>query len=164
MTVRTAILACLAVLLGTRPAAAIPYETFIDIDDQSDLEDLLASQDISQDTYDQLLDLLSRGVDLTSANRSELYSLPNLTFDDVDKIIAYRELQKGIIRDPADLVAAGALSQEKLLAISVFVVQRPPGENPMNLHGWVRVMSRVAASDRLAPPALLRARFTRTST
>lgn len=160
MTVRTAILACLAVLLGTRPAAAIPYETFIDIDDQSDLEDLLASQDISQDTYDQLLDLLSRGVDLTSANRSELYSLPNLTFDDVDKIIAYRELQKGIIRDPADLVAAGALSQEKLLAISVFVVQRPPGENPMNLHGWVRVMSRVAASDRLAPPALLRARFT----
>ncbi len=159
-TVRTAILACLAVLLGTRPAAAIPYETFIDIDDQSDLEDLLASQDITQDTYDQLLDLLSRGVDLATANRSELYSLPNLTYDDVDKIIAYRELQKGIVRDPSDLVAAGALSPEKLLAISVFIVNRPPGENPMNLHGWVRVMSRIAASDKLAPPGFLRARFT----
>lgn len=159
-TVRTAILACLAVLLGTRPAAAIPYETFIDIDDQSDLEDLLASQDISQETYDQLVDLLARGIDLSTANRSELYNLPNLTYDDVDKIIAYRELQKGIVRDPADLVAAGALSQEKLLAISVFLVQRPPGENPMALHGWVRAMTRISASDKLAPPGLLRARFT----
>ncbi len=157
---RTAILACLAVLLGTRPAAAIPYETFIDIDDQSDLEDLLASQDISQETYDQLVDLLARGIDLSTANRSELYNLPNLTYDDVDKIIAYRELQKGIVRDPADLVAAGALSQEKLLAISVFLVQRPPGENPMALHGWVRAMTRISASDKLAPPGLLRARFT----
>ncbi len=160
ITVRTAILACLAVLLGTRTAGAIPYETFIDIDDQSDLEDLLASQDISQDTYDQLLDLLSRGVDLATANRSEMYNLPNLTYGDVDKILAFRELQKGIIRDPSDLVAAGALSQEKLLAISVFLVVRPPGENPMNLHGWVRVMSRIAASDSLAPPVMLRARFT----
>lgn len=159
-TVRTAILACLAVLLGTRPAAAIPYETFIDIDDQSDLDDLFASQDISQETYDQLIDLLARGIDLASANRGELYSLPNLTYEDVDKIIAFRELQKGVIRDPADLVAAGALSQEKLLAIAVFLVQRPPGENPMNLHGWVRAMVRISASDSLAPPGYLRARFT----
>lgn len=159
-TVRTAILACLAVLLGTRPASAIPYETFIDIDGQADLDDLLASQDITQDTYDQLLDLLSRGVDLATADRTELYNLPNLTYDDVDKIIALRELQKGRLRDPSDLVAAGALSQEKLLAISVFLTVRSPGENPMNIHGWVRVMSRITATDKLAPPGFLRARFT----
>ncbi len=149
------------VTLAARPAAAIPYETFIDIDDQADLEDLLASQDITQDTYDQLLDLLERGVDLATASRPELYSLPNLTYDDVDKIIEYRKLQKGRINDPSDLVAAGALSQEKLVAISAFIVVRPPGENPMNLHGFVRAQTRWEVhDDGSAPPFLLRARFT----
>ncbi len=160
ISVRAAILACLLMLVSARPAAAIPYETFIDIDDQSDLEDLLASGDISQDTYDQLLDLLSRGVDLATATRSELYSLPNLTYDDVDKILAYRELNKGRLADPGELMTSGALSQEKLLAISVFLVVRPAGENPANIHGWFRVMTRAAVSDRIAPPLLLRARFT----
>ncbi len=159
-SVRAAILACLLVVVSARPAAAITYETFIDIDDQSDLEDLLASQDISQETYDQLLDLLGRGVDLASANRSELYSLPNLTYDDVDKILAFRSLNKGRLKDPAELVTAGALSQEKLLAISVFLVVTPPGENPMNIHGWIRAMTRMSIKDKLAPPMLLRARFT----
>lgn len=158
--VRRAVLACVLVLALARPAAAIPYETFIDIDDQSDLEDLLASQDITQDTYDELIDLLDRGVDLSTANRQELYSLPNLTYEDVDKILAFRELQKGVIRDPADLVASGALSQDKLLAVSAFLVVRPPGENPMNLHGFVIGETRMAASDRIAPPFFLRARFT----
>jgi hypothetical protein len=158
--VRTALLALILLLVCARPAAAIPYETFIDVDDQSDLEDLLAAQDITQDTYDELLDLLDRGIDLASADRNELYALPNLTYEDVDKIIDYRKLQKGIIRDPADLVAAGALSQEKLLAISVFLVVRPPGENPMNLHGSVTAMTRWTVTDKLAPPAYLRARFT----
>src|SRR4051812_17141702 len=157
---RAAVLTCVLVLAAARPAAAVPYETFIDIDDQSDLEDLLASQDITQDTYDELLDLLERGVNLSTANRSELYSLPNLTYDDADKIIAFRDLNKGVIRDPADLVAAGALSQEKLLAISPFLVVRPPGENPMNIHGFIRGETRWAVSDKLAPPFFVRARFT----
>jgi len=104
--VRAAVLATLAALLGARTAAATPYETFIDISDQSELEDLLAAQDISQDTYDELLDLLQRGVDLSTAERPELYGLPNLTFEDVDKILAYRELVQGRINDPAELVAA----------------------------------------------------------
>ncbi len=159
-SVRAAIFACLLVIVSARPAAAIPYETFIDIDDQSDLEDLLAAGDISQDTYDQLLDLLSRGVDLATADRNELYSLPNLTYDDVDKILAYRSLNKGRLADPGELTTAGALSQEKLLAIAEFLVVRPPGENPANLHGWVRAMTRAAASDRIIAPFLLRARFT----
>ncbi|MDB4960361.1 MAG: hypothetical protein JWP01_360, partial [Myxococcales bacterium] len=156
---RAAVLASLAVLVVARPAGAIPYETFIDVTDQSELEDLLAAQDISQDTYDELLDLLERGVDLNTAQRSELYALPNLTYDDVDKIIAYRSLQKGVIRDPAELVSAGALSEEKLLAIAGFLLVRPPGESPIALHGWVRGMTRVSHKDRIAPPFLLRGRF-----
>ncbi|MBL9015569.1 MAG: hypothetical protein JNL83_15400 [Myxococcales bacterium] len=157
---RRAILVLVMVTLAVRPAAAIPYETFIDIDDQADLEDLLASQDITQETYDQLLDLLERGVDLSTASRPELYSLPNLTYDDVDKIIQYRSLNKGRIRDPADLVGAGALSQEKFLAVSVFLVTRDPAANPMNLHGFVRFATRWEVHDDLsAPPMMLRARF-----
>ena len=156
---RAAFLAVLVTLLAAQPAYAIPYETFIDINDQADLEDLLASQDISQETYDQLLDLLERGVDLSSANRQELYSLPNLTYEDVDKIIEYRKLNKGVIRDPAELSASGALSQEKLLAISVFIVVRPPGQNPMNLHGFVKIQTRWEVHDDLFPPFMLRARF-----
>ena len=126
--------------------------------DQADLEDLLASNDITQDTYDELLDLLSRGVNLNSASRGELYALPNLTYEDVDKIIQLRTLNKGVIRDPADLVAAGALSQEKLLAIAAFVVFDPPGEDKLALRGWITAMTRVTYTDRIAPPIMLRSR------
>ncbi len=159
--VRLAILAsCLgAVLLAPRPAAAIPYETFIDVSDQADLEDLLASNDITQDTYDELLDLLGRGVNLNEADRGELYALPNLTYDDVDKIIALRTLNKGVIRDPADLVAAGALSQEKLLAIAAFIVFDAPGDDKLALRGWIRAMTRFTHTDRIAPPFMLRSRI-----
>lgn len=158
--VRLAFLAfTLGALLVPRPAAAIPYETFIDISDQADLEDLLASNDITQDTYDELLDLLGRGVNLNEADRGELYALPNLTYDDVDKIIALRTLNKGVIRDPADLVAAGAISQEKLLAIAAFIVFEAAGEDKLALRGWIRAMTRFSHTDRIAPPIMLRSRM-----
>jgi hypothetical protein len=62
--VRYALCFAAAALLLARPVHATPYETFIDVDDEGDLQDLLAAGDISQDTYDELLDLMSRGVDL----------------------------------------------------------------------------------------------------
>ena len=103
----------LAVTAGT--AHAVPYETFIDVDDEDDLHDLLAAQEITQDTFDELIDLLDSRRRSRPRIASELYTLPNLTYDDVDAIIAYRDEQNGIIKDPADLVTAGALTQEKLL-------------------------------------------------
>ncbi len=161
---------CLAigVLLGVRTAHAIPYETFIDIDDEGDLQDLLAAGTIDDDTYNELLDLLSRGVDLTTADRNELYTLPNLTYEDVDAIIAYRDLQRGRIADPAELVTSGALSEEKLLSISSFIIVHKAGENPIAAHGWIRAMTRgtphdfspYAPSDPFIPPVALRGRFT----
>jgi len=156
--VRAAVLALLGAALAVRPAAATPYETFIDIDDQADLDDLLAAGDITQDTFNELLDLLEGGVDLSMADRAELYALPNLTYDDVDRILAYREKQNGIIRDPADLVAAGALSQDKLLAISAFIVVRGAGDK-LGVKGWVRGMTRFTPRDPFAPPFALRGRF-----
>src|SRR4026208_2444155 len=98
-----------------RPAGATPYETFVDVDDQSDLEDLLAAGDLTQDTFDELLDLLQTGGDLqtadqrldlsqtgadpNAADRATLYALPNLTYQDVDAIIAFRDKQNGVIKD-----------------------------------------------------------------
>jgi hypothetical protein len=150
--------ALLAVAAAAGRAAATPYETFIDIDDQADLEDLLAAGDVTQDTYNELLDLLEVGVDLSTADRAQLYALPNLTYDDVDRILAYREKQNGMIRDPAALVAAGALSSEKLLAISAFLT-RSRDAGALGVRGWVRAMSRFGVRDKFLPPLALRGRF-----
>jgi hypothetical protein len=166
--VRTRICSVFVLAALVQEARATPYETFIDIDDESDLQDLLAAGTITEDSYNELLDLLSRGVDLARADRNDLYALPNLTYEDVDAIVAYRSLQKGRISDPAELVASGALSEEKLLAISSFLIVRQKGENTLAAHGWVRLMTRAsrddfnpfAEHDTLIPPFGLRARVT----
>jgi hypothetical protein len=169
--VRFAVTVLVCVLALARAAHAIPYETFIDVDDEGDLQDLLAAGDITQDTYDELLDLMSRGVDISAADRNELYTLPNLTYEDVDAIIAFRKLQNGHINDPADLVGAGALSQEKLLAISSFIIVRQRLDKPFAARGWVRIWTRTTPHDysllsnpandgpTLIPPFALRARI-----
>src|SRR5215475_9071720 len=141
-------------------AHAIPYETQIDVDSESDLQDLLSMQEITQDTFDELVDLLSAGVDLNTADRAELYTLPNLTYDVVDKIIAYRDKMGGYIKDPAELVTSGALTSEKLLSISAFLIVRPPGENPLIAHGFAIGMTRYGLHDNRVPPFGLRARVT----
>ena len=143
----------------TRLARANEYEEFIDVNDQEDLDDLLAAADISQDSYDELLDVLQTGIDLEHANRAQLYSLPNLTYADVDAIIAFRDAQRGSIPDPGVLVTAGVLSQEKLLAISAFLVVAPR-KSGFHVRGILRAETRYTVHDRLAPPVLLRGRLT----
>ena len=93
-------------LAMTGVANATPYETFIDVSDQADLEDLFAAGDITQDTFEELLNLLNAGIDLNEADRATLYTLPNLTYDDVDSIIRFRDKER--IKDPSQLVKAGA--------------------------------------------------------
>ncbi|MEO8698873.1 MAG: hypothetical protein ABI867_02485 [Kofleriaceae bacterium] len=140
------------------PATATPYETFIDVTDQGDLEDLLAAGDITADTFEELLELLGSGVDLDTADRAQLYALPNLTYDDVDGIIAYREKNKGTIKDPAALVNAGALSENKLLSISAFLVLNQ-ARDKYGVKGWARIMTRMSSGDSGPPPFALRGRF-----
>lgn len=153
----------LAVLVAVAGSArATPYETFVDIETQADLDDLVASGDITTDTYDELLELLTNGVDLNTADRAQLYALPNLTYEDVDAIIAYRDAQNGVIADPAGLVMAGALTEDKLLAISAFIVVRQPTER-LPLRGFAQAMTRYAPSDTDSdydtPPFASRGRF-----
>jgi len=159
MTTRTRLAAAVLVAAvgAARTAAAHPYETFVDIQDVDDLYDLQATGQITDDTFDALLDLLQRGVDLNEADRDELYSLPNLTYDDVDAIIAYRTA-RGRINDPADLVGAGALSQDKLLAISAFLIVREAHPSAWAAHGMAQLETRAAIKDRDAPATMARAR------
>ncbi|MBX3155865.1 MAG: helix-hairpin-helix domain-containing protein [Deltaproteobacteria bacterium] len=151
----------ISIVLGVfaRRAEATPYETFVDIDDQAALEDLLAAGDLTQDTFDELLDLLQSGVDLNRADRAQLYALPNLTYQDVDAIIAYRDTQKGGIKDPAALVAAGVISEDKLLAIAAFITVSGP-DSKLGVKGFLRAQTRWSLRDSGVPPFALRGRFT----
>lgn len=145
------------VLAMSSTAEATPYETFVDISDQADLEDLFAAGDITQDTFEELLNLLNAGIDLNEADRATLYTLPNLTYDDVDAIIRFREKER--ITDPAQLVKAGALSEDKLYAIAAFI-EVSDAPDRYNAKGFARLQTRFSPKDNIAPPFLLRARFT----
>ncbi len=104
MRLNISILAALLVAsLSSRSVHAFPYESFVDIDTEEDIYDLFTQGEISEDTRDTLVQLLQKGVDLNTADRGELYTLPNLTYRDVDKILTYRE-EVGFISNPVSLV------------------------------------------------------------
>lgn len=151
------ILACAALAAVAAPAAANPYEAFIDVETEEDLYDLLASQQITEDTFDVLLDLFHRGVDLNTAGRAELYSLPNLTYEQVDAILAYRA-EQGFIRDPAELVAARVLTEDELLSIAAFLLVRDPTASPSTVHGFVQTQAQYTVGDPELPAVGARAR------
>ena len=151
------LLAVLA-LLPTR-AWAIEYEIFIDIDDEQDLYDLYDTRQISEDTLNTLVELRRRGVDLNEATREQLYSLPNLTYNDVDAILAYRE-EVGSIYAPGDLAAAGVISREKLASILTFIQAHDKRARLTATHGWIRYQTAWSQEDRTVPPMSLQARVT----
>ncbi len=151
-------LAALPILIAAGDAAANPYEAFIDVETEEDLYDLAASQQITDETFSVLVDLLQRGVDLSTASREELYSLPNLTYDDVDAILAYRA-EQGFIRDPGELTGAKVITDDKLLAIAAFLIVRDPFVGNLAAHGFVQLQTGFTAGDDLAPPIGLRARM-----
>ncbi len=154
------LLTLLAVLvLAPRPAWATEYEVFIDVETEDELYDLLISEQISEDTFNLLIELYRRGIDLNTATREQLYSLPNLTYDEVDAIIAYRTEVK-VIHAPADLVAAGVLSRAKLGSILMFIQASDASAKLTATHGFVRYVTAYSPTDRIVPPMLLQARVT----
>lgn len=139
------------------PAHAIEYEVFIDVDDEDDLYDLQATGEIDDSTFETLIELMRRGTDLETASREDLYALPNLSYEDVDRIIAYRQ-EAGKIADPADLVAAGVLSQRHLASIAAFIVVPRPAAK-VAVDGSLRYRTMWLVGDRQAPPMFLQARL-----
>jgi hypothetical protein len=147
----------LALLFTAAKAAAETYETFIDIEVEEDLYDLHAADQISDDTLETLLELYQRGVNLNEASRAELFTLPNLTYAEVDAILAYREFA-GWIDSPAALVVNGIISERKLKAIAPFLIVRDQRVQRYDTSGWVRVPTRWSQLDQGMPPTSLRAR------
>lgn len=148
-----------ALWLVARPAAAIEYEIDVDVEDEDELYDLYASGQLSEGSYLSLLELLRRGTDLDTADRESLYALPNLTYTDVDRILAYRA-EAGRIRDPAALVPAGVLSARKLASIAPFLVIGDGGKRRAPVSGFVQYQTVWTAKDRRVPPMALQARVT----
>ncbi|NJK30965.1 MAG: helix-hairpin-helix domain-containing protein [Deltaproteobacteria bacterium] len=144
---------------GPRVAQAIEYEVFIDVDDEEELYDLFVTEQISEDTFNTLVELRRRGVDLNEASREQLYSLPNLTYEDVDAILAYRA-EVGVIHAPADLVAAGVLSRQKLGSILTFIRAHDERRRLTATSGWVRYQTAWSQEDNTVPPMVLQARIT----
>ncbi len=135
------------------PAHAAPFETLIAVESENDLVELLQTEQISQETFDSLLELYRRGVDLETATREEIYSLPNLTHADVSGILQYRR-DAGRIGDPSSLVTAGVLSTEKLFAMAGFLTLGPERSAPLvATAGRVRVQSQWSPATAGAPPA-----------
>lgn len=154
MTARAARCLVLGCLVATSALAAV-YEQQIIIDDEDDLFTLEQRGDISSDQLDSLLEVFREGVDLNSASRDQLYDLPGLTYADCDAIIEYRKA-KGRIDDPAELVAAGAITAEQLLEVAPFI--RIDAARPLlPVSGKVRAVTRLTATDAMPPPALLAA-------
>lgn len=151
-------MAMLAVLLPPGVASAIEYEVFIDIDDEDELYDLFITEQISERTFNDVLDILRRGVNLNTATREELYALPNLTYDDVDRILAYRQ-DAGYIANPAALVVSGALSERKLASIAAFIVMPTPEGKRAAVQGFVRYRTVWTSEDDRVPPMALQARL-----
>ena len=129
------------------------YEVFVDIETEEDLYDLLASEDIGEDTFNALLELFQRGVNLNRASRGELYTLPNLTYSEVDGILAYRE-QVGWIDSPAALVAAGILTDKKFLSIAPFLVVQDRKRTRLSANGRFSAQTRYSQEDGDTPPPL----------
>ena len=159
MQLRTTIILALAALVtASTPAAANPYETFIDVDNEEDLYDLQATGQIDDDTLAELVEVFQSGVDLNRASREELYSLPNLTYGEVDAIMQYRELA-GWISDPIDLVVNGIVTQEKLESIAAFLVISDQSRALFATDGWIRGQTRWTVEDEGTPPGALQVRL-----
>ena len=150
----------LAFALTWAPASArgIQYETFVSIDTEEDLYDLLVTSQISEASFEALLQLYQVRIALNHATREELYRLPNLEYADVDRIIAH-VAEHGPIRSVDELHEAGVLDARVAASLTAFVLLRPAREGRAGASGFLRAQLRWSGRhDRLPPSAALQAR------
>ena len=124
-SVAAAAVALLLVVFVARRAAAVEYELPVEIETEDDLYELHEAGEISDETFDTLVELLRKGVDLNTADEDEIYALPGLTLAEAQAVVTYRTAAGGI-PDPGGLVAGGVLGADKLLAIAPFLIVSQP--------------------------------------
>ncbi|MEM7136181.1 MAG: hypothetical protein AAF500_06360 [Myxococcota bacterium] len=138
-------------------ASAIPYEVFIDVDDQAEILDLRTSGQISERTFDALILLFQTKVRLAQASRDRLYALPNLSLADASALFEFLGRSKSI-RGWRDLVSAGVLDERLARSIRAFVLFEPAAIDAAAT-GFVRAQAQTSgANDRLPPAMALQAR------
>jgi hypothetical protein len=154
---RALLFACL--LTGApRVASAVQYEVAVDIETEEDLYDLLATEQISESSFNALLILYQTRVELNRADRQRLYLLPNLDYEHVDRILAYRKAT-GVIHSLGDLIAGDVLGAEMADSLRPFVIVRVPDAPKSQTNGFVRLQSRWSGRhDRLPPASAVQAR------
>ncbi|MFC1654264.1 helix-hairpin-helix domain-containing protein [Myxococcota bacterium] len=151
------ILIAALVLAFSTFAMANDYGVFLEVESDEDLLDLLAAQEIEAEDYETLRELLEDGVDLNTASRDEIYTLPNLTYADVDAILAYRQ-EAGSILDPFALVGAEVLSVDKFASIAPFLWLREPDPPLFQTRGRLRYLTTFVAGDSEVPSMVLAAK------
>jgi hypothetical protein len=142
-----------------RMASAAQYEVFINIETEQDLYDLLATEQISESSFDALLLLHQTRIDVNRAGRQDLYLLPNLDYRHVDRILGYRD-EVEAIHDLEELVTAGVIESDLVRALRAFVIVRVPVIPKSQTNGFVRIQGRwTGRYDRLPPATALQARI-----
>ncbi|HET6418447.1 MAG TPA: hypothetical protein VFG22_19270 [Polyangiales bacterium] len=158
MLLRSSLVFACVLALAARSARAAQYEVFIDVQTEEDLYDLLVTGQISKSSFEALLLLYQTRVDLNRAGRPQLYLLPNLDYDQVDRILAYRR-EAGSIHQLEDLVESGALEPELVRALGSFVIVRPADAPRSRVDGVLRIQALWSGrNDRLPPAMALQAR------
>ena len=158
MRLRTLAWLAFALTWTPAPARAIQYETFVSIDAEEDLYDLLVTSQISEASFEALLELYQTRVELNRASREALYRLPNLEYADVDRIIA-PVAEHGPIRSVDELHEAGVLDARVAASLTAFVLLHPAREGRVGASGFLRAQLRWSGRhDRLPPSAALQAR------
>ena len=120
--------------------------------------DLLVTSQISEASFEALLQLYQVRTALNHATREELYRLPNLEYADVDRIIAHLA-ERGPIRSVDELDEAGVLEARVAASLAAFVLLQAPRERREGASGFLRAQLRWSGRhDRLPPSAALQAR------
>jgi hypothetical protein len=146
-----------ALLMCAASAGAVEYEARIHIEDEEDLYELLATEDITQETFDTLVELLRDKVDICTDDTDQLYSLPNLNYDDVAAIIKYRK-EAGSIPDPQALVAAGVVDDWKVDAMVPFLLPCATSATAAQVTGMARLATIYTGADGRVPASMVEAR------
>ena len=121
------ILSC-SLCLFALEAAAKEYLVPILVDTEDDILDLHAVEDITEEERDLLLRLLEDPLDINEASRDELYDLPGLTYDLVDRLIAAREA--GRFPRVSSLKAIPGIRDHVFRQIRPFLRHVPIGREP----------------------------------
>ncbi len=129
---------------------AIDYGITTLVDTEEDLEDLYYGDEIDEETYQNLVDLINNPIDINRASKSEIYRLPGLTEKDAKNISKYIKKHNGF-QDYKEIMKVDGIDKGKYESLRAFVEViplpmkvkiRPRIENVVKInYKWVKETS-----------------------